>query len=215
MPERNGAPNPNSNPNKPERPPLLKKSRTISEHTRAAHFPGPLFPAVRRVSSSPPSPVASTSASDFSSSASSATSPASSDQSFGFGDRDYVYPSFLGPYTARSRVTVTSASKSQRHEQKPPKFPARSTSMPSNTSGRAAAAASADVEIDNPAGSPKVKLEPKPRLKAEKELNPFQIQVPTSCVSPTASSAKSISIRKNLALISSWILVLVSVLILF
>ncbi|XP_019171657.1 PREDICTED: probable ion channel SYM8 isoform X2 [Ipomoea nil] len=205
MPERNGAPN--SNPNKPERPPLLKKSRTISEHTGAAHFPGPLFPAVRRVSSSPPSPVASTSASDFSSS-SSATSTASSDQSFGFGDRDYVYPSFLGPYTARSRVNVTSASKSQRHEQKPPKFPARSTSMPSNTSGRAAAAAAAAVEIDNRAGSPKVKLEPKLRLKAEKELNPFQIQVPTSCVSPTPSSAKSISIRKNLAFISSWILVL-------
>nr|GMC78603.1 ion channel DMI1 isoform X1 [Ipomoea batatas]GMC89752.1 ion channel DMI1 isoform X1 [Ipomoea batatas] len=80
--------------------------------------------------------------------------------------------------------------------------------MPSNTSGRVAAAAAAAVEIDNRDGSPKVKLEPKPRLKAEKELNPFQIQVPTSCVSPTASSAKSISIRKNLALISSWILVL-------
>lgn len=212
MPERNGALNPNSNPNKPERPPLLKKSRTISEHTKAAHFPGPLFPAVRRVSSSPPSPVASTSESHFSSSA---TSTASSDQSFGFGDRDYVYPSFLGPYTARSRVTVTSASKSQRHEQKPPKFPARSTSMPSNMSGRAAAAAAAAVENDDRAGSPKVKLEPTPRLKAEKELNPFQIQLPASCVSPTPSSAKSISIRKNPVFSCSRILVLVSVLILF
>ncbi|XP_060195899.1 ion channel DMI1 isoform X1 [Lycium barbarum] len=97
MPDRNGAPN--SNPNKAERPPLLKKSKTISDKT--PHFPGPLFPAVRRVSSTPPS------------SSESHTSTSTNDPNFGFGDRDYVYPSFLGPHTARTRVNIKSASKSK------------------------------------------------------------------------------------------------------
>ncbi|CAI0375192.1 unnamed protein product [Linum tenue] len=117
-----------------ELPPVLKKSKTsISDDT---HFPGPLFPAVRRSSSTTNSSSAaaaaafshqlrpqladlrvsvgssnsdspSTSSAAFSSfGSSSGNGPGSFGSSSAFADRDWMYPSFLGPHVTRNRVTV-------------------------------------------------------------------------------------------------------------
>ncbi|XP_058007096.1 ion channel DMI1 isoform X3 [Hevea brasiliensis] len=99
----------NPSPKKAERPPLLKKSKTsISD---ATHFPGPLFPAVRHISASPPSPPLRSPFPDLRVSvgnddASSAHSSGSSISDSSFSGRDWVYPSFLGPHVAGNRVTV-------------------------------------------------------------------------------------------------------------
>lgn len=116
--------NPKPNPNKYERPPVLKKSRTNSDDVvPAPHFPGPLFPAVRRSSPSPPPlppPPASSTAADVS----------------GFSDRDWLFPSFLGPHTVRGRVPVQAA-KSPKHDfsHSHSGSPNRSRSMPSGLGG--------------------------------------------------------------------------------
>ncbi|XP_034701803.1 probable ion channel SYM8 isoform X2 [Vitis riparia] len=114
--------NPKPNPNKYERPPVLKKSRTNSDDVvPAPHFPGPLFPAVRRSSPSPPPPPpASSTAADAS----------------GFSDRDWLFPSFLGPHTVRGRGTVQAA-KSPKHDfsHSHSGSPNRSRSMPSGLGG--------------------------------------------------------------------------------
>ncbi|CAN0880637.1 Ion channel DMI1 [Linum grandiflorum] len=118
-----------------EWPPLLKKSKTtsISDQT---HFPGPLFPAVRRSSSIPPAtsstttshlrpqlpdlrvsvgnnsdgdpPSTSAAFNTFSNNNSSSSSSNSLGSFSGsaFADRDWMYPSFLGPHVTRNRVTV-------------------------------------------------------------------------------------------------------------
>ncbi|XP_076956342.1 putative ion channel POLLUX [Bidens hawaiensis] len=52
-----------------------------------------------------------------------------SGQTFAFSDRDYVYPSFLGPNTTRNRVTVSPASKSLR-KQPPSPSPVRTKYPP-------------------------------------------------------------------------------------
>uniref|UniRef100_M1BB20 Ion channel DMI1 n=1 Tax=Solanum tuberosum TaxID=4113 RepID=M1BB20_SOLTU len=178
MPDTNGAPNsnPKPNPNKPERPPLLKKSKIIADNTLA----GQLFPAVRRVSSTSPS------------SSESHTTSATNDANFGFGDRDYVYPSFLGPHTTRSRVNVKSTSKSQRNQLD---LPARSESMPSNLS--------CEAKVES-------KMKPKPKLKAEKDLNALSIQVSSSASSALSgsSSANFSNARRPSAHRYSWILLL-------
>ncbi|KAJ9687580.1 hypothetical protein PVL29_016173 [Vitis rotundifolia] len=112
--------NPKPNPNKYERPPVLKKSRTNSDDVvPAPHFPGPLFPAVRRSSPSPPPPASSTAAG-----------------ASGFSDRDWLFPSFLGPHTARGRVTVQAA-KLPKHDfsHSHSGSPNRSRSMPSGLGG--------------------------------------------------------------------------------
>ncbi|KAF8404200.1 hypothetical protein HHK36_009083 [Tetracentron sinense] len=99
--DSNPNPNPNPNPNKSERRPLLKKSRTISDRSQTPGvFPGPLFPAVRRVSTSP------TSANRFFVAGNSIETDPLENRDNEFSDRDWVYPSFLGPNTARNRVTV-------------------------------------------------------------------------------------------------------------
>ncbi|MCD7457692.1 putative ion channel sym8 [Datura stramonium] len=201
MPDTNGAPNPNPNPNKPERPPLLKKSKTIADKTPIAHFPGPLFPAVRRVSSTPPSSARFSSESHTYSATSAATSTstsASNDASFGFGDRDYVYPSFLGPHTARTRVNVKSTSKSQRSQLELSKLPALSDSMPSNLSCEEGGA-----KVES-------KMKPKPKLKAEKDLNALSIQVsnPASSALSGSSSVNSSNARRASGHSYSWTLFL-------
>ncbi|CAL5413462.1 unnamed protein product [Camellia sinensis] len=116
--------NPIPNPIKAERP-LLKKSRTIADDSRTPHFPGPLFPTVRRISTSTPSSHRSFDPDT--------TSP--NTDPFGTqGDRDWMFPSFLGPHTSRRRVIVQS-SKSQKQElspRSPAPPPARSASMPAN-----------------------------------------------------------------------------------
>ncbi|KAI3695110.1 hypothetical protein L1987_78098 [Smallanthus sonchifolius] len=160
MSDSNGvSPDTNRNPSipLPERRPLLKKSRTIADSS-TAHFPGPLFPAVRRVSASDDSPApASTSSTstwsprrsfDSSDSSSTSTSDTFPGQTFGFADRDYVYPSFLGPNTTRNRATVVkpSASKSLRKQppaSSPSPSPVRRASMPRNL----APAEGSDVEL--------------------------------------------------------------------
>lgn len=101
-------------------PPKLKKSRTIAsdDGIPTPHFPGPLFPAVRRISSLPLSHNRSDS--DFSLNQSGGARNSSSNVS-GFGnddgisasERDWLYPSFLGAHAARSRVVSVKQTKSQ------------------------------------------------------------------------------------------------------
>lgn len=155
---------------------MLKKSKINADNTLA----GQLFPAVLRVSSTSPSY------------SESHTTSATNDANFGFGDRDYVYPSFLGPHTTRSRVNVKSTSKSQRNQLE---LPARSESMPSNLS--------CEAKVES-----KMKL--KPKLKAEKDLNALSIQVSTSASSALSgsSSANFSNARRPSAHRYSWILFL-------
>ncbi|KAL5856925.1 hypothetical protein ACOSQ3_004383 [Xanthoceras sorbifolium] len=113
-------------PKKSERPPLQKKSKTISDET---HFRGPLFAAVRRSSSSLPAQVRTSDLrvsidSDASSSTqsntnttpiSSSSTSSNGSSNFSYGERDWMYPSFLGPHMGRNRVTVK-ANKAQKDE---------------------------------------------------------------------------------------------------
>ncbi|PHU04713.1 Ion channel DMI1 [Capsicum chinense] len=176
MPDTIGAPNPNpnSNPNKRERAPLLKKSKIISDKI--------LFPAASHVSSTPLSSARFSSESHNTYSTS--TSESSNDAKFGFGDRDYVYPSFLGPHTTRSRVNVKSTSKSQRNQLE------LRDSMPS-----------AKVES---------KMKPKPKLKAEKDFNALSVQIsnPASSALSGSTSANSSNARRASGHRYSWILYL-------
>ena len=111
----------NPSPKKVERPPVLKKFKTISpdDPRPTPHFPGPLFPAVRRITGLPPSSdrraSIETDASTKHSSGSNVTSSNLNniDVVNSLSDRDWMYPSFLGPHAARNRVvTVKTAPKS-------------------------------------------------------------------------------------------------------
>lgn len=218
MPTGNGESNSNSSPsskqspNMPDRQPFLKRSKTIAEGTRTGHFPGPLFPAVRRTSTSPPSESSTSTTNSFSSRSSSSSF---SDHSFKFSDRDYVYPSFLGPYATRSRVTIKSKPKCQKNDESlGPLLPPTNASKRSNLS--------VDVgSLEEPAQRfgappplpppPKVELKPKPRLKSEKELNPLSIQISaSSALSHVPNSSANFSPRRNTGLRSSWTSNLVS-----
>ncbi|GJZ69905.1 ion channel DMI1 isoform X1 [Tanacetum coccineum] len=108
----------------PERRPLLKKSRT----TTTPHFPAdPSLPPPSSSSSSSWSPRRSFDSSDSSTTTTSDTFPG---QTFGFGDRDYVYPSFLGPNTTRNRVTVVKTSNIKSLRKQPPvTSPVRTSGM--------------------------------------------------------------------------------------
>ncbi|KAK4337826.1 hypothetical protein RND71_042313 [Anisodus tanguticus] len=196
MADRDGAPKPNPNPNKPERPPLLKKSKTITDKAPASSSSSH-FPAVRRVSSTPPSSARFSSESHTYSAATSTSTSASNDANFGFGDRDYVYPSFLGPHTVRSRVNVKSTSKSQRNQLQLSKLPAGSESMPSNLSCEEGGA---KVESN-------MKPNTKPKLKAEKDLNALSIQVSNPALSGSTSAISS-NARRASGNSYSWILFL-------
>lgn len=83
-----------------EKPPLPKRSKTISDDT---HFPGPLFPAVRRTDK--PFDLRVSIDSDAAASSSSLSSSSLS-SSNGFNERDWMYPSFLGPHMGRRRIKV-------------------------------------------------------------------------------------------------------------
>ncbi|KDP42433.1 hypothetical protein JCGZ_00230 [Jatropha curcas] len=99
----------NTSTKKAEWPPLLKKSKTtISGDT---HFPGPLFPTVRRVSAAPPSPPLLPQLPDLRVSvrnedASPAHSSGNNITDGSLSDRDWVFPSFLGPHVAGNRVAL-------------------------------------------------------------------------------------------------------------
>ncbi|XP_031267910.1 ion channel DMI1 isoform X1 [Pistacia vera] len=99
-----------------ERPPRQKRTKTTPNDT---HFPGPLFPAVRRNSTANKAPsdlrvfVESDSSStslnhgNFTPSSSSSSSNGSSGFNVNsFGERDWMFPSFLGPHMGRSGVKV-------------------------------------------------------------------------------------------------------------
>ncbi|XXG74082.1 hypothetical protein AAC387_Pa07g2892 [Persea americana] len=91
MPKSDGDPNPN--PSKAERPPRLKKSRTIAVADPAGSSQNP---PISRISSSP---------------LPSRRLLSSSDDPFQFSngsmcDRDWHFPSFLGPHVPRTRSTV-------------------------------------------------------------------------------------------------------------
>ncbi|XP_021285657.1 ion channel DMI1-like [Herrania umbratica] len=109
----------NPSPQKAERPPVLKKFKTISpdDPRPTPHFPGPLFPAVRRVtslrSSSDRRGCVDADASAKNSSGSNVSNNLNNVDVNNLSDRDWMYPSFLGSHAARNRVvTVKAASKS-------------------------------------------------------------------------------------------------------
>lgn len=109
-------------PTKSERPPLLKKPKTIEDAT--PHFARPLFPAVRRTATGPPSRAAFSALSSFSDlHVSTGKEDSSSELGIGsFSDRDWVYPSFLGAYPSKVRVPIkgkTSSSKSCEDDKSP------------------------------------------------------------------------------------------------
>ncbi|KAA8536575.1 hypothetical protein F0562_029053 [Nyssa sinensis] len=159
----NSNPNPNSNPNKTESRPLLKKSKTISDDSRTPHFPGPLFPAVRRISTSPPSSHRSSD---------SDTNDPLANHGIGFSDRDWMFPSFLGPHAARNRVTFKA---SMSHKQETSSHsPARSASMPSSLDG----ARDKGLDLERRSRTPPASPVPKPKL--NKETKPVPVQVPVS-----------------------------------
>ncbi|KAL8255062.1 hypothetical protein R6Q59_033283 [Mikania micrantha] len=189
----------------PERRPLLKKSRTIAD-SGTAHFPGPLFPTVRRLSSSSDdSPVPFTPSStstwsprrsfDSSDSSTTTTSDTFPGQTFGFADRDYVYPSFLGPNTTRNRVTVVkpSASKSLR-KQPPVSSPVRSASMPKNLAdpgGSDTELTTRSITSNSPAP------EPASDIRSEIVVKPVPAQITVSSLTPSSSLISSASARRT------------------
>ncbi|OMO92250.1 CASTOR/POLLUX/SYM8 ion channel [Corchorus olitorius] len=104
---------------KAERPPKLKKFKATSldDQPSTPHFPGPLFPAVRRVTGVPPSSNChvsiDTDASTKHTSRSNVSTSLGNADANSLSNRDWLYPSFLGPQAARNRVvTVKAASKS-------------------------------------------------------------------------------------------------------
>ncbi|CAA3010031.1 ion channel DMI1 [Olea europaea subsp. europaea] len=197
-------------PAKPEQPPVLKKSKiTVPDDGRTPHFPGPLFPAVRRPSSNSSSTFPSSSSSSATAATvSTTTSSASTSRdafSFNFSDRDYVFPSNLGPYSTRRSVTVkSSSSKSQNLASQ---LPMRSASMPSilSAGGNRASTVDSQCRTDVPKS--------KTKLKVDKDLKPLSIQSSALASSLTASSlssrrnsANSYSSRKVSGVRISWIL---------
>ncbi|KAG2704458.1 hypothetical protein I3760_05G005100 [Carya illinoinensis] len=124
MPETNEDPTPDPSPRKFERPPLLKKFKTIAEHEEPTpHFPGRLFPAVRRISTLPNS-RSPRRPSDLRVSVSNGDDPSSRHDNR-LSDRDWIYPPFLGAYPARGRAVPvkpnsTRSRKLERSDSSPP-----------------------------------------------------------------------------------------------
>ncbi|KAF6147872.1 hypothetical protein GIB67_014452 [Kingdonia uniflora] len=117
MPNSDEDSNPNSTLNtKPERPPQLKKSRTSpsSSSSFGATSVRSLFPSVRRVSTSPPS------AHQFFVAGNSINNDPLEKSNGGIYDRDWYYPSLLGPNSARNRVKVVKAAKTTTKLELPP-----------------------------------------------------------------------------------------------
>lgn len=199
-------PTSNQSPKKPERPPVLKRSKTIADETRTGHFPGPLFPAVRRVSTSPPSSHRASESSTSTSNSVGSGSASSDYSSFSFAERDYVYPSFLGPYTTRSRVSIKSNPNLQKNEELLGQLPARAAPELSNLSVDFGHTVESARKLDDPPPPPlsKTELKPKARLKAEKELNPLPIQLSAALSAHNPSSSAIFSPRRTTGQRSSW-----------
>lgn len=180
--------------NKSDRP-LLKKSRTINDDNRSTHFPGPLFPAVRRVSTSFPSTVLSLDTSSSDVAADPAPAPLETGGT-GFSDRDWMYPSFLGgPYAARKRVSVR-ASWAQNREipssTTPPRTAATTTS--SDVGCELKSNFVQEIVCDQDLISPEVKTKPKPKLKEMLKHSPALVS-PTRSAPPNRNTAASYTSR--------------------
>ncbi|KAK8626594.1 hypothetical protein V6N13_134231 [Hibiscus sabdariffa] len=97
---------------KAERPPVLKKFKTVAlaphDPRPTPHFPGPLFPAVRRVTSLPPSSDHTDASTDKHSTEGNAAASSLNnvDVVNSLSGRDWMYPSFLGPHAARNRMVT-------------------------------------------------------------------------------------------------------------
>ncbi|XP_047315066.1 probable ion channel POLLUX [Impatiens glandulifera] len=176
------------NSNKSDRP-LLKKSRTIAtdDDNRTTHFPGPLFPAVRRVSTSPPSTELSLHTSSSYVPADPAPAPVETGGT-GFSDRDWMYPSFLGgPYAARKRVTVRT-SRSQNHESPSP-TPVRSdVTTTSYDSGCELKSNSLQGIVGD---QDLISSEVKPKSKQKLKQSPALVSIPSTGFSSLTMSAPS------------------------
>lgn len=196
MPKSDEDSNKNPDTNKPERPPVLKKSRTIAvDDNRTPHFPGPLFPVVRRISTSPPSSYR------FSDPPSSMADDPLATQSIGLSDRDWQYPSFLGPHTSRNRVSVKASFKSPKHEL------SRRASMPSNLGDKRVKTVNSVQQIDTPPpAKPAVELAHKSG-KDKKLAGP--VQVSGSSRSSSSSSSWSFA-RRSCSSSSSFIFYLLT-----
>ncbi|XP_073034934.1 probable ion channel POLLUX isoform X2 [Primulina eburnea] len=190
----------------PERPPVTKKSKTeptdasgSDDYSQAeTHPPGPIFPAGRRFSPIPSVNSASSTATPAVTYLGGGTSSNDSDDafSFNFSDRDYVFPSNLGPYSTRRNLSIKSSSSSSLSKQQgSAQFPARSTSMPPNLSGSA---------VDSARRSSRTKL------KADKDLKALSLQastaglVPSPRVASIRDPAHSSSMQENSSFGSAW-----------
>ncbi|GLT61671.1 hypothetical protein SLA2020_343600 [Shorea laevis] len=102
----------NLSPEKTERPPVLKKSRTIAsddDRCSTPHFPGPLFPAVRHVSSLP----SSLDLYDSDEIEEVNVGYVRNVDADGATERDWLYPSFPGPHAVSNRESTVKPCKSQ------------------------------------------------------------------------------------------------------
>ncbi|XP_026658648.1 ion channel POLLUX isoform X2 [Phoenix dactylifera] len=144
-------PNPNSSARNGESAPQLKKSRTISAATGAV-FPGPLHPAIRRSSTGPlPPPRRLTVAVD---------NPSDAPPNAGAFDREWCFPSFLGPYPSRPRTAARAPAGARpppaprRPEPRPPlpdrKGPAGAASSPHRTLARVSEAEKKKEAVKRP-----------------------------------------------------------------
>ncbi|KAI7745338.1 hypothetical protein M8C21_033812, partial [Ambrosia artemisiifolia] len=193
------------------RRPLLKKSRTISvTDSTTPHFPGPLFPTVRRLSddSLPPSSTATwppRRSFDSSDSSTTSNSDSFSSQTFAFSDRDYVYPSFLGPNTTRNRLTVVkpSANKSLR-KQPPVPSPVRTGSLRSKS---IVSAEGSDVESVRKS-SPVLEL----GSRSDRVVKPVPVQNPVTSLTSSSSLISSAPVRRTNRIRSSLMINLMVVL---
>ncbi|KAL8525373.1 hypothetical protein ACS0TY_014848 [Phlomoides rotata] len=180
----NGQSRPGQNPAKPERPPVNKKSKTTFSNSDNSQPPN--FPAVRRLSPTPS--FNSTSASSSTTSPRGGGSSSSDAFSFNFSDRDYIFPSNLGPYSTRRSVSVKSSSPSASKSQQqtsPFQLPVRSTSMPhSGDSG---------ADTARGTGSPPNK----PKLRAHKDLKALSLQASGSSSLGLVPSPTAVSDAEN------------------
>ncbi|XP_022997293.1 probable ion channel SYM8 isoform X2 [Cucurbita maxima] len=90
---------PNASPIKPDSPPLLKRSKTIAVDASQT----PHFPAVRRVSTAPLSASSFRQPTDLRLSIDNDSAPVTDGAQF--FNRDYIFPSCLGPYASKPRLT--------------------------------------------------------------------------------------------------------------
>ncbi|PIA47268.1 hypothetical protein AQUCO_01400149v1 [Aquilegia coerulea] len=184
--------NSNPNPNKPERPPVLKKSRTISEESRfnstSNNQNSFQFPPVRRISTTPPSAHRFITNDPSSSSSSSDTNT-----NGGIYDRDWYYPSFLGPHTSLTRVNAK-ANKSPKLE-----FPDLASLRIQTTSNSVIQKSDQVKRVTS--SSLKSKAE---KLKPEKPTT--VLSKPSTTTNTTSTSVPAPDVRKIRVFSNNWII---------